>query len=114
MGVTGRLNTRKYFWLVLGYYLCTVYVRQSMGAPDTDIKSHLNFGEPGYEAPIVPSTLVDEGTEHVEESTHSDHGIQITRVDFENVETPFIIALWIFCASLAKIGKFIKIINALV
>lgn len=30
-------------------------------------------------------------------------------VEFHRVETPFIIGLWIFCASLAKIGKFIYI-----
>lgn len=26
-------------------------------------------------------------------------------IDFERVQTPFIIGLWIFCASLGKIGK---------
>lgn len=29
----------------------------------------------------------------------------VMTVSFHRVETPFIIALWIFCASLAKIGK---------
>lgn len=31
----------------------------------------------------------------------------IAAVEFERVETPFLIGLWIFCASLAKIGKFL-------
>lgn len=30
---------------------------------------------------------------------------QVVSVSFHRVETPFIIGLWIFCASLAKIGK---------
>ncbi|KAK9707796.1 hypothetical protein QE152_g27609 [Popillia japonica] len=31
--------------------------------------------------------------------------IQVASVSFQRVKTPFIIGLWIFCASLAKIGK---------
>jgi hypothetical protein len=30
----------------------------------------------------------------------------VTSVDFARVETPFIIGVWIFCASLAKIGEY--------
>ena len=33
------------------------------------------------------------------------HGIHVFVAEFSRVEIPFIIALWIFCASLAKIGK---------
>lgn len=33
-------------------------------------------------------------------------GIHIFTAEFARVEIPFIISLWIFCASLAKIGKF--------
>lgn len=31
----------------------------------------------------------------------------VASVSFQRVETPFIIGLWIFCASLAKIGEFV-------
>lgn len=31
---------------------------------------------------------------------------KIMSFDFGRIEAPFLIALWIFCASLAKIGKF--------
>ena len=34
-------------------------------------------------------------------------GIHIFTAEFARVEIPFIISLWIFCASLAKIGKLI-------
>ena len=33
---------------------------------------------------------------------------RIVSVEFSRVETPFIIGLWIFCASLAKIGEYIE------
>ena len=32
-------------------------------------------------------------------------GIHVFTADFSRVEIPFIISLWIFCASLAKIGE---------
>ena len=42
----------------------------------------------------------DEGHGHGE-----GHGYQVFHVEFSRVEVPFIIALWIFVSSLAKIGK---------
>ena len=36
---------------------------------------------------------------------HEKHSYHIFHVDFERVEIPFIIALWIFVSSLAKIGN---------
>lgn len=33
-------------------------------------------------------------------------GIHVFTADFARVEIPFIISLWIFCASLAKIGSY--------
>jgi len=47
------------------------------------------------------ATSGDHGEKH--EGKHG--GIHVFVVEFARVETPFIIALWIFCASLAKIGK---------
>ena len=43
-----------------------------------------------------------DGTHHDESGHHG--GIHVFVAEFERVEIPFIIALWIFCASLAKIG----------
>lgn len=107
------LNPRRYFWFVVGYYLCTVYIRQTAGKSDTfpsaDFSSDFQLGTIGFNkqpAELLegePSTVhhAREGAGHGEE----EHGIKVVKVDFEEVETPFIIALWIFCASLAKIGK---------
>jgi len=93
-GVVGRLNTKRYFWIIMGYYLFTVYIRKVSG--DSNASSHMD---------ILEAT---ESSGHG--GTHgSEHGIQIAKLDFVNVETPFIIALWIFCASLAKIGEQKKI-----
>lgn len=47
------------------------------------------------------------GDLHADEE-HGDghgHGYQVFHVEFERVELPFIIALWIFVSSLAKIGN---------
>lgn len=108
------LNPRRYFYFVVGYYLCTLYVRQTTAKSDTfpsaDFSSDFQLGTIGFNkqpAELLegePSTVHHsrEGAGgHVEE----EHGIKVVKVDFEEVETPFIIALWIFCASLAKIGK---------
>jgi hypothetical protein len=35
---------------------------------------------------------------------HGHHGYEVFHVDFERVQLPFIISLWIFVSSLAKIG----------
>ena len=48
------------------------------------------------------------GQDHGHGEDHGDehgHGYQVFHVEFSRVEVPFIIALWIFVSSLAKIGK---------
>jgi len=110
------LNTRRYFWLVVGYYLVTVYIRSTNGRAEglssAEFSSDIYRPHRGIK-PLedIPPDLRSEGG-HGETKADSEHeavhGIQIAKVDFEEVETPFIIALWIFCASLAKIGKFLQ------
>lgn len=51
----------------------------------------------------APTVLNTEPPPQTEE--HKPERYQIASVEFHRVETPFIIGLWIFCASLAKIGK---------
>lgn len=52
------------------------------------------------------------GDEHGHPEAHSEahgagdhHGYQVFHVEFERVQLPFIISLWIFVSSLAKIGE---------
>jgi hypothetical protein len=100
------LNTRKYFWVIMGYWLFTVYLRSSHAIPDSNANSHMVPGDPGFPGAVgETSTHSDPDHTEGEKGGHSEHGIRIVKIDFENVETPFIIAMWIFCASLAKIGK---------
>ena len=63
--------------------------------------SNLN-GQHGQHQPHDPilGGHGDEGHGHGE-----GHGYQVFHVEFSRVEVPFIIALWIFVSSLAKIGK---------
>ena len=39
------------------------------------------------------------------EGDHSGGGVHVFIADFSRVQIPFIIGMWIFCASLAKIGN---------
>ncbi|ODM98826.1 Sodium/hydrogen exchanger 3, partial [Orchesella cincta] len=93
-----------------------MYVKQTTARSDSLAQPDLFSSESHFGA-IVPNKqpaelLPGEPIHH--ESVHgregeghesTEHGgIKVIKVDFEEVETPFIIALWIFCASLAKIG----------
>ena len=52
-----------------------------------------------HDGPALHAAAGDEGHEE------GHHGYQVFHVEFERVELPFIIALWIFVSSLAKIGE---------
>ena len=48
----------------------------------------------------------DDGHGRAEPHGHGEHhGYQVFHVEFERVQLPFIISLWIFVSSLAKIGE---------
>lgn len=65
-----------------------------------------------YDGPIATTVNnLDEMTKSTVEYSETskpqtqDKRYPVISVSFHRVETPFIIGLWIFCASLAKIGK---------
>lgn len=70
-----------------------------MGPVDRDpnelVLSDLLKQEQPSNQPTAPTTAVAKPVERY----------KLINVEFERVETPFIIGLWIFCASLAKIGE---------
>ena len=77
-----------------GSFLQTLlYFRYTYGGVDFPARQSAN--EELYNA----DPELDKGERHGEE------GYQIFKMDFERVELPFIIALWILVASLAKVGK---------
>lgn len=61
------------------------------------------------ESPATMSILVEKDPTEPPSTEHSRpiKRYQVLNVEFERVKTPFIIGIWIVCASLAKIGKFL-------
>ncbi|CAH2090980.1 unnamed protein product [Euphydryas editha] len=76
----------------------------------------LGFGPMGPVAPLPgepPGTQLHQQQETTTETTTTakpkkERTFVIAAVEFHRVETPFIIGLWIFFASIAKIGMFIN------
>lgn len=58
-----------------------------------------------YDSSIEMPTL-EEDMYHKEKPTNSVKRFKIADIEFQRVETPVLIAMWIFCASLAKICEF--------
>lgn len=54
-------------------------------------------------AKVGEATTTDDG--HAVEQEHQVKRYPVSSIDFERVETPFIIGVWILFASIAKIGK---------
>lgn len=56
---------------------------------------------------LPPSVTSDPGATEHDGSHHSTESITypIVQVDFDRVQTPLIIGIWILSASIAKIGK---------
>ena len=71
------------------------YFRYTYGG--VDLRARQSANEKLYNA----DPELDKGERHGE----GEEGYQIFKMDFERVELPFIIALWILVASLAKVGK---------
>lgn len=103
-----RMNRRRYFWLFVGYYLASIYIKSTTGKPEGIPLTTPDFSSDILRPHHLNAKPLEDipGHKEVPGSEEHPHGIQIAHVDFEGVETPFIIALWIFCASLAKIGKY--------
>lgn len=69
--------------------------------PSFDIEVPVTMGIPPAEHQAIEQTT-PQTTPHT--SSQSDKRYKVATVEFHRVETPFIIGLWIFFASLAKIG----------
>ena len=85
----------------------------SLGRSPTPLGDH---GGTEESSPRSPGPVFMHNTDDVHTSdsdtNNNDHGdskrYAIASVEFARVETPFIIGVWIFCASLAKIGEYIN------
>jgi len=84
----------------------------SLGRSPTPLGDH---GGSEDSSPRSPGSLsmhtIDGVTASDSDTNHKGHGhserYPVVSVEFTRVETPFIIGVWIFCASLAKIGEYI-------
>lgn len=80
----------------LAVFLLAYFIRRSYSASTTgDDHAHGDGGSGGHAA----------GDGHGAHAAHGEHGYQVFHVEFERVQLPFIISLWIFVSSLAKIGE---------
>lgn len=59
-------------------------------------------------SPMGPKTSTETLNPEIKENAGKPERYEVASVNFQRVKTPFIIGLWIFCASLAKIGKPVK------
>ena len=80
-------------------------VRNSGGIMSALAASTGGGSEAGHDGPAHRS-----GEEATEEG-HAHEGYQVFHVEFERVQLPFIISLWIFVSSLAKIGECVKCVS---
>lgn len=70
---------------------------------DIEVPSTMGIRPADQQQPVEETTL--QTTVHT--SSQSDKRYKVATVEFHRVETPFLIGIWIFFASLAKIGNFI-------
>ena len=84
-------------------FIVFIVIRKSF-ANEHEEESHDNSGHSNFGPHTRHSGGDKEGDEHHEEG-HENVKFSVFHVNFEHVEVPFIISLWIFVSSLAKVGK---------
>ena len=86
-------------------FIVFVIVRKSFASENESTphgaSDHSNFDSHGHHAGGEGNK---QGHGH-HEGGHEEAHFSVFHVNFEHVEVPFIIALWIFVSSLAKVGK---------
>ena len=97
-------NSRKIRPGHLIIFIAFVIIRQSF-ANEHEQSSHENSGHSNFESHSSHSDGDKKGGGH-HEGGHEDAHFSVFHVNFEHVEVPFIIALWIFVSSLAKVGRY--------
>ena len=84
-------------------FLVFIVVRRSF-ATENDASPHGPTDHPTLDSHnVLSSTHKNGGAKH--EHGHEEAHFSVFHVNFTHVEIPFIIALWIFVSSLAKVGK---------
>ena len=96
-------NKRKLRPAHLIIFIVFIIVRKSF-ADEHGQESHDKSGHSNFEQHTHHSGGAKKGEEHHEEG-HEHAQFSVFHVNFEHVEVPFIISLWIFVSSLAKVGK---------
>lgn len=81
----------------------------TFGGPSSDGSHHHNHHPNDHSGLVSKSDHFSDGSEGGghggEGGDGSDERYPLAVIDFERVQTPFIIGLWIFCACLGKIGE---------
>ncbi|CAB0012794.1 unnamed protein product [Nesidiocoris tenuis] len=89
----------------------------ALAGADASESLHPSFGDvsssPMSNSPLPVADASPSPSAATLAATSESHPIkryEVMTIEFARVETPFIIGLWIFCSSLAKIGKFFQIL----
>lgn len=91
----------------------------SLGRSPTPLGDHGGSEDSSSRSPgSLSMHTIDDVPASDSDTNHKGHGhserYPVVSVEFTRVETPFIIGVWIFCASLAKIGEYIDNITCTV
>ena len=88
-------------------FIVFIIVRRSF-ANESEPTAHGASDHSNFDSHSHHSEGSKQGDGHHDGGHHEAH-FSVFHVNFEHVEVPFIIALWIFVSSLAKVGKYGKI-----
>lgn len=122
--ISKECESVKYFFKVISYYslqlklnssliiiilfhvLEVVAADENVQYSNEEIGYSADYKQNKIEEKVMQVPTVKEGTYEKEKPTNSVRRYKIVDVEFHRVETPVLIAMWIFCASVAKICEY--------
>lgn len=118
--ISKECRNLKYFFKIFPHYfyhlklnsgLIIIILFHILEVASAEKNIRLQNEEPGtyssdYDNTVEGLPMVEDDMYHKEKPTNSVKRFKVADVEFQRVETPVLISMWIFCASLAKICEF--------